>query len=170
MTEQALRLKCRNCNEALEINAVYCHSCGEKLSSGCIACHATLPENAKFCPECGISVDGKMPMMRTVKFRSVLSGQSFMIDININEAFSSILRRICYEPDLCAKIAIRSDDLELLRENGIDFERSKVAIYTNDGTRHPIKFLCKPLSGQLPDDIISLPRFELIYALSAICR
>jgi len=48
---------CNSCNSAIPDNSKFCPECGAKL--GCPNCGCTqIPANAKFCPECGFKMTG----------------------------------------------------------------------------------------------------------------
>lgn len=51
-------MNCFNCNETLQSNQKFCHSCGEKLpeQKGCYRCEQPLDRGQKFCHSCGLRV------------------------------------------------------------------------------------------------------------------
>ncbi len=50
---------CPNCNSAVPENAKFCLECGAALTAKCAKCGAQLPNGAKFCLECGASLAAK---------------------------------------------------------------------------------------------------------------
>src|SRR5512138_2308705 len=46
-------MQCPRCQHESRPLAKFCEQCGTPLTRGCRHCGASLPEQAKFCPECG---------------------------------------------------------------------------------------------------------------------
>lgn len=108
-----------------------------------------------------------MPVKK-IKFRSILSGSSFFLDIEINESVMVVFDRIAKDPELCTKLTNKPDDLEFIRNNGLDPDTSKFSIYSIDGSRIPLNNLNSPIIDQIPPSIKQLDTFELVYAVKGI--
>ncbi|SHI83054.1 Membrane protease subunit, stomatin/prohibitin family, contains C-terminal Zn-ribbon domain [Dethiosulfatibacter aminovorans DSM 17477] len=55
---QAAKVKCANCGAAVDENANFCPSCGNRMKinkTACIECGTMIDEGTKFCPQCGAS-------------------------------------------------------------------------------------------------------------------
>ena len=53
---QADKINCPHCNELINVNAKFCGECGKSVQKEkvpCISCEALINEDAKFCGECG---------------------------------------------------------------------------------------------------------------------
>lgn len=60
-------MKCNNCNAELPENAKFCLQCGNKVEihSHCVNCGRELPPNAKFCFECGTPIGEQLAVVNS---------------------------------------------------------------------------------------------------------
>ena len=48
---------CKKCGTHNSPDARFCTGCGEGLMDTCPGCNSSIPQNTKFCPECGLNVE-----------------------------------------------------------------------------------------------------------------
>ena len=116
-------MECKKCGNVLPENAKFCFECGAKVESEviCATCGTKMPEGYKFCMECGsvLSDSGKL----------VEKGQSDKVDDDVD--WDSILSMI---PD-------KENDLEELRNDIKNMIQNYIEECSNSSCFHHLKYV-----------------------------